>query len=177
MIRRLALVWACCALAVAGCSKPDKPGTLPPLPSASKSASASPTAGAPTDPKAVVVALAREYYLERNHAIETGDTARLRSLSTPDCECLKTVANIESQWQKGRIEAPNYYALTTVSLGFFRSSTIAFVSVHYALNQEAVFDTTGRRVEFYRAEPQPHSTSVECHLVSGTWKVADIVRL
>jgi len=55
-----------------------------------------------------VIALAREYFEESARAGQTGDTKRLRMLSTSDCPCLRFVRGIEEAHEAGRVEGFDY---------------------------------------------------------------------
>jgi len=55
-----------------------------------------------------VIALAREYFEESARAGQTGDTKRLRSLSTTDCPCVRFIQGIEEAYEEGRLDGFGY---------------------------------------------------------------------
>ena len=91
-------------LAVAGCSGPgsDKPKVLPPVPSATVVASASPTvstapvvvpsAAVPATPQGAA-AFVRFFYGELNGAFQDGHDERIRVLSDPTCGTCNVLAD------------------------------------------------------------------------------------
>ncbi len=177
MISRVALVWACCALVLSACSGSEQAGKLPPLPSPSSSASPSPSATASSgDAKAVLVALAKQYYEERNRAVRTGDTHALRRMSTSSCDCLNAAKGIESAWRTGSIASTNYYQIQTVAFSDFNSRDIAFVNVTYLLGEETFLDSAGKAIKTYPPNNSPQTSTIEFHLISGKWMVAGVVR-
>lgn len=175
MIRRVALFWVCCALALAGCSKAKQPSTLPPLPSASPSPSASPTPPKPTDAKASVTALARTYFAESNVAIRTGDTKALRALSVKGCPCDEFANFVDAEWKRGTVPVPEYYTVTKVDTPVLRGPTVGLVSVVYRTNRYRVVDKSGHVIVDLPPAPE-ESATVECRQIAGVWKVADVVR-
>ncbi len=182
VIYRLGLVWGCCGLALAACTKPHQGGSLPPAPRPTASASASPTPSptqstTPAGDRAAIVALARRYYAESNVAIVSGRTSALRDLVIAGCPCNGFADRVEADWRKGRVVSPRYYAVVSVGPAILRTSTAASVTVFYRVSAYAVFDRTGARIQFVPADGQTHSASVECAKVGAQWKVTDVIRL
>ena len=175
---RVALFGMCCALALAGCTKPEEGSDPPPLASASPSPSPSPTKSAtPVDDKAAILALAKDYFLERNRAIRSGDTKRVRALAIPDCPCNGFIDQVDADWRKGRVDSPSFYTIIDVVSPHFRGPNTGFVTVLYRTNRYAVLDEAGGVVSESRGNPQTRSASVELRRIEGVWKVADVVRL
>jgi len=83
-------------------------GVSPPTASASPTPGATARSRTPEQERAEVIALAREYFEESARASQTGDTKRLRSLSTADCPCLDYVQAVEDAYQDGRMEGFTY---------------------------------------------------------------------
>lgn len=182
MIYRLGLVWVCCALVLAGCTKPRQGGTLPPAPRPSASAAASPTPSpthsfTPAGAKAAVIALAKQYYAESNNAIRTGDTSDLRALMIDGCPCAKFADHVEADWKRGTVPVPNFYHVTEVAPPFLESSAHAFVSVIFTTSEYKVVGPSGQALVAIPANPSLRSNTLECHLIDGEWKVTDVVRV
>lgn len=175
---RLVLVCVCCALALTACSKPEEGSTLPPLPSASPSPSPSPSKSAgPVDDKAAIVALARDYYLARNQAIRTGNTASLRKLSTPNCPCKAFADRIDADWRRGRVDSPNFYTIVDVRVPILDNETAGRVTVLYRKNRYIVLSQSGQVLTDVPAESTTVSSSVRLRRTSEGWKVSDVLRL
>lgn len=186
MIYRLGLVWVCCGLVLAACTKPHQGGTLPPAPRPSASAAASPTpsptpspthSATPVGAKAAIIALAKRYYAERNNAIRTGDTSDLRALMIDGCPCAKFADHVDADWKRGTVPVRNFYHVTEVTAPFLRSATQAFVSVFFTTSEYKVVGPSGQVLVDISANPSLRSNTVECHLINGEWKVTDVVRV
>jgi hypothetical protein len=169
--------WLLVVLAVlVGCSKPEQGSTLPPLPSPTPSASGSASpAPAGTDLQQII-ALTKDYYAESNRAANTGDTRRLRSMSTPGCSCLAAIDFIDHQWKSGRISAPGYYQLSEVSFPKVTSPTTAFATAVYTTRREVDYNAAGQPVRTTPANPKTQTATLDFIKIGGAWKVADLVR-
>ncbi len=178
MMYRLVLIWACCALALSACVPQAQEGSDPP-PLASASPTVSPSSSksaAPVDDKAAIVALAREYYLERNQAIRTGSTTRLRTLSTSECPCNAFADGIDADWRKGRVDSPTFYTIVDVTFSILENANTGRVTVVYRKNRYAVIAPSGKVLVNVPAEPSPLTSGVRLSRVGATWKVSDVVR-
>jgi hypothetical protein len=92
--------WALVAVVlVAGCSDPDKPGTVPRTTSSPTTSSPSPS---PTSTEDQVEAAVRAYYAELERAIQTNDTSRLKELAQPSCPCYGSVRSINKAAREKR---------------------------------------------------------------------------
>ena len=151
-----------------------EPSDLPPLPSPSASSPAPLPQPTGTDVQQIK-ALAWDYFEERNRALNTGDTARLRAMSTPDCNCLAFAKYVEDKWKNGRIEAPGYYNLQEVTYPTARTPTTGFANIVYTLGAEVHIDASGHR-NSAPANPKIHSSSLEFRKIDGIWKVSEVLR-
>ncbi|MDQ6873643.1 MAG: hypothetical protein M3042_01065 [Actinomycetota bacterium] len=180
MIYRLGLVWGCCALALAACTKPHQGGTLPPArPSASAVASPTPSpthSSTPAGDKVAIVALAKQYYAESNAAIRTGDTSGLRALMIDGCPCAKFADHVDADWKRGTVPVLGYYHVTEVAAPVLRSAAQAFVSVLFTTSEYKVLSRTGAVLVDIPEDRSLGSNTLECRLVEGKWKVIDVVR-
>ena len=166
---------------LSGCTaQAGKPSTLPPLPSPSTSPAPSPTPSpsvAPTPrPHGTdvqqIAALARGYYEESNRAIRTGDTARLRLMSTGNCECLAFATNLERVWKNGKVISPIYYRISGVARPTVTSATAGFATVLYSLNKAVYLDRAGKVTQTFPADKRPQSASLDFVKINGVWKVS-----
>jgi len=123
-----------------------------------------------------IVALARDYFMERTRALNSGSTRRLRSMSTPDCRCLAFAKSVEDSWAKGRVQAPGYYKIRQIARPTVTSSSAAFATAIYTTGSGKEFDSLGRVITTYAADDRIESASIDFTRVSGTWKVANVVR-
>jgi hypothetical protein len=97
---RWAAVAAVAVGLAAGCSDPDRPGTLPktsPVP-VSSTASPRPT---PSTPAQQVEAAVRTYYAELQAASRSNNTKTLRTLIAQNCPCFRAVQVIEKNVTQG----------------------------------------------------------------------------
>lgn len=91
MSLRLAAALCAALVAVAGCAgDPERPGTVPSKAAPSRTSS-SPSASPQTIEEEVEAAVCA-YFAELNRASETNDTTRLKTLSSRNCPCYRTVA-------------------------------------------------------------------------------------
>jgi hypothetical protein len=116
------------------------------------------------------IATAKLYYAESNRAINTGDTSRLRAMSTRDCPCLAIVNNIDEVWKDGSIRAPQYYTVT--SLG---STAVNPDRVTAVINAETHFDRRGKRISFTPAQRGLRSVFM-LEKQNSRWTVYDLQR-
>ncbi len=181
MIYRLGLVWGCCALALAACTKPHQGGTLPPArPSASAVASPTPSpthSSTPAGDKAAIVALAKQYYAESNAAIRTGDTSGLRALMIDGCPCAKFADHVDADWKRGTVPVPGYYRVSQVSAPVLRSSTSGYTTVIYSTSEYKVVAKSGAVLADVPANSSLRTTVLDAQQVDGAWRVANVVRL
>ncbi len=175
---RLVPIWACCALVLSACVPQAQEGSdPPPLASASPTESPSPSkSAAPVDDKTAIVALAREYYLERNQAIRTGSTLRLRVLSTPKCPCKAFADRIDADWRKGRVDSPNFYTIVDVKTAILENANSGRVTVVYRTNRYTIRSSSGQVLSELPAEPTDHSSGVRLERTITGWKVVDVIR-
>ena len=177
---RVAMVWACCLLGLtAACTtKPQEGGDPPPLASPSPTARPSPTQTAlPADPKAALAAIGRAYYLERNRAVRTGDTANLRALAIPNCPCNDFADGIDADWRKGRVESPNFYTIVDVLSPMMDTATDGHVTIFYSKNSYRLVDSGGKVLINLPDQPKTVSSSVRARRIGSGWKVFDVIRL
>jgi hypothetical protein len=176
VICRVVLLAAGAGLALAACSQVEQAGTLPPPPALSAAPSpARAKSTAPASDKATILALAKDYYTERSRALESGDTARLTSLSTADCPCLAYARAVEAAWAKGSVRAHEFY-LVIRGVPVLRSPTQGFVSIVYRTNGYTLLDNSGRPTKNYAADPKRESSLVSLQRRRGRWRVADVAR-
>lgn len=129
------------------------------------------------DIKSTLTSVARKYFAERNRAIETTNTARLRTLAVPGCPCNAFATRIDEDAQKGSILAPAYYTVTAVVNPYLQGSETGFVTVQYRTNGYAVRASSGHYLIQTPPDPVIVSSVIELHKVAGDWKVAGLVRL
>ena len=142
----MAVAGAVAGLLLAGCGGGGSATSVGPS-GESASASGSPTGTAtgapdpspsptpPAEPRAAVEQAVRDYLDAANVAMATGDTTRLRALSTPECTCLRLAESIESLYASGgRAEGARWDLedLTVVDVtGASGSVRIVFVAPAY----------------------------------------------
>ena len=179
MFRRVQAPALLAMVALAGCTaQAAKPSTLPsvapssPSPSPSASPTPSPSARPVGTDVQQIAALARDYFVERNRAIRTGDTARVRSLSTGDCQCNAFAANVERVWRAGGAICPMYYNIGRVTFPTLTSPTAGFATVLYTRNKSVYLDKSGHPIQTFPADPRPQSSSLDFVKTDGVWKVS-----
>lgn len=160
-----------------GCVEgPEEGGTPPPL------ASGSPTPAPSLSPKPTasdveqITALSKDYFAEANKALNTGDTRKLRSLSTTTCRCLASAEYVEKQWKTGSLRAPGYFRVSQVSGATVSSPIRATTNVVYTTGQEAQLDAAGRVVKTKPANATPTAVSLSLIKIEGVWKIDRIVK-
>ncbi len=168
---------------LSGCTaQAGKPSTLPPLPSplasptpsppAAPSPSASPSPRPHGTDVQQIAALARDYFAESNRAVSTGNTARLRSLVAPTCQCLAAITNIERVWKGGRAVSSTYYVINGVARPTITSPSAGFATVLYRRNKAVFVDKAGKTLQTFAADQSPQSASVDMIKRDGSWKVS-----
>lgn len=184
--RRRALA-AALALALAatlpGCQSNPEP---PPLDRAATSSSPAPSPAltAPTLPpeargtsKAAAKAFVRHYFDAVNHAMESGDTAYLRSLAERRCKSCQTVSgNIEETYESGGSITSRGWLVQSVSVVPLQPNRRPILDLGVLMTPERVVERKGAKAKTYNGGKQPMTLYLV--LVQGEWKVArlDLVR-
>jgi len=179
MYRRVQAPALLAMVALAACTaQAAKPSTLPsvapssPSPSPSASLTPSPSARPVGTDVQQIAALSMDYYLEIKRAAPTGNTTRLRSLSTGNCQCNAIATNLEKVWKAGSIVSPAYYRISQVAGPTVTNSTTGFSTVVYTTSKSVYLNAVGKPIQTFPAETRPQSASLDFVKIDGVWKVS-----
>ncbi|MGB9376672.1 MAG: hypothetical protein WCB04_04070 [Mycobacteriales bacterium] len=131
----------------------------------------------PNDLKSAIPVMARAYLDERSLAIRTADSARLRALATPDCPCQAFADRIDADWHRGRVDAPNFYAIERLGVVILTSKTTGHVTVFYRSHGYRVIDAQGRVLVNVPPDSKTESTVVHVGKFGSAWRVFRVVNI
>jgi len=173
MSLRLAAALCAALVAVAGCAgDPERPGTVP------SKAAPSPTSSSPsTSPQTIeeeVEAAVRAYFEELNRASETNDTTRLKTLSSRNCPCYRTVRVINQIADDGERLQGLRWELRSLRVHDVLGRT-AQVEVKFDTTRHRVVTASGKTVQRVPASSNRQDWSV----IEGEdgWIITNIIDL
>jgi hypothetical protein len=143
-----------------------------PSPTPSTAATSSPTESNPADPKAAVEAAVRAYFDAANIALSTGDTKRLRELTTSDCTCLRFASSLENLHGQGGTSRGASWHLKRIKVAFGVAPNQADVFVGSVFSAYQDLDASGSIIESV-PEQQPYQDFI-MQIEGGIWRVSDV---
>ncbi|WP_157551253.1 DUF6318 family protein [Nocardioides jensenii] len=192
LLRRLIIGLTCASLLTfAGCSDDDDPSADPsetPSLTSSPSESAStytppsaakpPKGGWPEDKPATEISaekVARLWIKALSSATVTGDTSRLRAMTTPKCEqCAEFAGYIESDFREGIVVRPRGAAYVPKTLTLADPKSANHVEIRMLVRSSG-----GTRKESSSGAPSKYPAQTNewffvLRLVRGRWKINDL---
>ncbi len=167
-MRGIGLALATAAL-LAGCSSGTTQARALPTPSrTSVSPSPSPTV------EQQVEAAVREYFDAANHALATGDTTHLESLSLPGCGCRELVAFVKKTYASGLRPKSAAFEVGAVLVHDLVGATAA-ATAEVGMDEYDDVDSAGHVVMHYPAHHGNQDLSLVQHGVR--WVISNAVRL
>lgn len=177
--------------ALGTCDGPEKAGSLPPIATPSPNATSPTPAPTPTTASPTVApspslpadltpvqrnaaTTAIDYIAAYDHAIRTGDTAKLTSSISKECPCRDTANNISHDWQQGGLKALSPSTVDKISaVTVSKDQQRAIISTITSLGAKMATDKHGKTIT---NDPSRPNLRIEYWLQKGSsaWQVTRV---